>query len=1124
MRRAVRSLLGALVGAVTFLPAAAAPAQIPTTVSGRVTSETGAPAVGVQVYISDLLLGATTNETGNYQLTVPSARARGQSVTIAARGIGFRPKSAQIILAPGIAMTQDFQLAIAPVQLNQVVITGQGTVTTSEKLGNRIDQVHSDDIMRSNEPNLVEALAAKAPNVQIQSQSGDPGSSVSMQIRGIKTLTGDAQPLFVVDGVPLDNSTINTDQQYAGYAGQSGVAPNRISDLNPEDIESVNILKGAAAAAIYGSRAAQGVVLITTKSGRGGPTRYSLRSSFSFDDVNQGYDLQRTYGEGDLGLVSGLAECQALNCAGRFSWGPALNPQAYAVGLTDILLDGTDTLAIGPCRNADPTAEQACVTQQIGARFPNGFKTYDHFGEMFETGHIFDNTLTISGGDDRRTIYLSGGRMQNRGMVSGDADEYTRTTVRLKATQMVGNQLRLGGNVSYVDTRGIYVQRGNNVSGIMLGGLRTPPEFDNRVYVDATTGQHRSYRLPNPQPGDELSSRGFDNPFFTINNMPSTSKLNRVFGNFDVDYNPMLWLTVKYTGGADYYNDERLEVFPQSSSSQPDGLVNRANFVNYVLDHNLTAVATRDFTPNFGANLTVGQNLNATNFRQVYVTGTTLVTPAPYKLTNTVSYNPNDDETVVHRESYFGQLGLDLFQQLFLTAAVRNDGSSAFAQNSRRHTFPKASAAWTWSNLVGRLGERLDYGKVRVAYGVTGREPLPYTTLGKFNVGQFYEYGGVGYLKTVFRGQGGLISDTTRGNDNLEPERTRETEYGLDVGFFQGFTDLSVTVYDSRTSDVIFNLPLPPSSGFKSQVANAAVISNKGAEVQWNFHPLRRKTLAWDASLLWGQNRNRVVSITGAEEVPVGSNAIIATVARPGYPVGSLEGFDFARCRYDESSNTVNGIDINKACRDAGAPNGALYIDDSGFPITDGTNRILGSNQPKWQGAVRNALTFHKVQLSALLDIRHGGKAYDGTRGALNAYGTGRETELRGQTRTFGKDYFQQPVVGPGAGDAVVLDQNWFQDNGGAFGNVSSTFIEDAGFVKLREVSVAYTFDQARIRNSLGLSSVDVRLSGRNLHTWTDYKGIDPEFNLEGAGLVQGVDWFNNPQTRSVVLTFTLNR
>lgn len=267
-------LVGGITCAIALVTARAAAQDA--TLMGHVTSESGAPVASVSVFVERMNLGATTDDKGAYRFVVPGARVQGQRVILTAREIGFRAQSVSITLRPGV-ITHDFSLIAAPVLLQQLVVTGEGTITQREKLGNVVNTVDNRLIQKSNEPNITEALAGKAPNVQIQQQSGDPGSSVSIQIRGIKTLTGDAQPLFVVDGVPIDNQAINIEQQTAGYAGQGVVAPNRAADLNPNDVESVTILKGAAAGAIYGARAAQGVVLITTKSGR--PGRRATRST-----------------------------------------------------------------------------------------------------------------------------------------------------------------------------------------------------------------------------------------------------------------------------------------------------------------------------------------------------------------------------------------------------------------------------------------------------------------------------------------------------------------------------------------------------------------------------------------------------------------------------------------------------------------------------------------------------------------------------------------------------------------------------------------------------------------------------------------------------------------------------
>jgi TonB-dependent SusC/RagA subfamily outer membrane receptor len=272
-----------------LIPAFAA-AQQGATISGKVTSEAGTPLASVSVFIEGMNLGTITRDDGAYTIAVPAARATGQQATLTARLIGYKSESAPITLSGNV--THDFVLAANPLRLGEVVVTGAGTESTREAVGTVINTVDSALIQRSNEPNVVNAIAGKAPNVNITSQSGEPGASSYIRIRGIKSLSGNAQPLFIVDGIPIDNSTVAT-----GASTGSTVAPNRASDIDPNDIESINILKGPAAAAIYGAAASEGVILITTKSGKSGPTRFSLRSSYSFDDVNRDIPLQTKFGQ-----------------------------------------------------------------------------------------------------------------------------------------------------------------------------------------------------------------------------------------------------------------------------------------------------------------------------------------------------------------------------------------------------------------------------------------------------------------------------------------------------------------------------------------------------------------------------------------------------------------------------------------------------------------------------------------------------------------------------------------------------------------------------------------------------------------------------------------------------------
>lgn len=1078
MRTIVRWMAG-VACAVMLVPAYAA-AQQGTTISGKVTSEAGTPLASVSVFIEGMNLGTITRDDGAYTIVVPAARATGQQATLTARLIGYKAESAPITLSGNI--THDFVLASNPLRLGEVVVTGAGTEDTRERLGTVINTVDSALIQKSNEPNIVNALAAKAPNVNITSQSGEPGASAYIRIRGIKSLSGNAQPLFVVDGIPIDNTTVAT-----GPSTGSTVAPNRASDLDPNDIESINILKGPAAAAIYGARASDGVILITTKSGKSGPTRYSLRSSYSFDDVNRDIPLQTKFGQG-LGGEPG--SCSSVGCSG--------------------------------------------ASTSFGPELPAGTPVYDHFNELFHTGHSFDSDLSVSGGNDRTTFFVSAGYLHQNGTIIGPNNWYKKSNARLKASHRIFDRLTVTGNINYIDAKGAFTQKGSNTSGILLGGLRSPPEFNQFPYLDPATGLQRSYRYPHPDPSSVTATRGYDNPVFVIYEDKNDGELNRTIGNINVDYQATDWLNLKYTLGGDYYADWRLEALPQTASSFPTGTVTRADIINYQIDHNLLAVINHTFSPNFSTSLTLGQNLNSRRERDVWAYGYTLIAPQPLSLDNTVQWETSESKSTIHTESYFGQLTADLYNQLFLTAALRNDGFSTFGKSEPRAWYPKLSAAWAFTNALGNTDQSgvLSYGKLRVAYGETGKPPGVYQTLTSFSSGSFSNGWG-DFLYSTQGGFGGLFSPGGPGNDNLKPERQKELEFGADFGFFDQKADLGITRYRNTSTDVILRVPRPPTSGYSSALLNGAKLRNSGWEASLNIRPITNETFSWDLGFQWAKNKTEVLFLNGASYFDggsVGGGTFSGSygAATVGYGFG-IRGYDFARC------GITTQVDISAGC--AGAPKGALYIDSTGFPIHDPEDRPIGNAEPDWTGSFRTTFRYRNFQFSALVDHKQGGVVWNGTRGALRNFGTSKDTEIRGQTRTFGKDYMPGPVAGPGAGKPVVINEGWFAGTddpanrgygdglGGGFGPVASQFMEDGTYTKIREISVGYTFDQPWVGRNLGLNSIDLRVSGRNLAIWTDYTGMDPEANLGGAeNLIQGIDYFNNPQTRSIVISIGLNR
>lgn len=1078
------------------------------TVTGRVTAEGGTPLPAVSVFIEGLNIGSTTDDNGRYSFQVPGARVSGQTVRITARRIGYTVRTVSLTLQPG-EVRQDFSLGTNPLQLGEVVVTGAGTTTEVQKLGHVRNAVSAELIVKANEPNVVQALAGKAPNVNVSQSSGDPGAGSSIRIRGLRTLNGSVEPLFIVDGIPVNNSSVSTtnfnpiDAGGANLGGQDNggqlegtSTPNRVSDINPNDIESVEILKGAAAAAIYGARAGNGVVLITTKRGRSGPTRYHLSSTMMFDEVTKLYPLQTAWGQGRFN--NSPLPCEGFKATCLRSWGPR-------------------------------------VTGEV----------FDHAGEAFRTGTMTDNVLSMSGGNERTTFFLSTGYTGHKGVMVGPNNFYNRTTVRLSATHQLVDRLTVGGNFSYADARGRLTQRGNNTNGLLLGLLRTPPNFNNQPYL--VNGMHRSYNLQNPVATNFSEDRVFNNPFYTLNEELNSTQVGRVFGNVNAEYDANSWLKFNYTLGSDYAADERLEACPQQcTSGVAGGRITEGTVVTHSIDNNLTGTARRTFNENFASTLTLGHALGFRAFRTFSVVGRNLISPRPYNILNTLTRDPPSDyQTEVRSDSYFGQVTVDLFNQIFLTGALRRDGSSTFDRENRYASFPKASAAWTFTNVVNPANF-LTFGKLRVSYGEAGQEPQPYLSTNTFSgsslTGQISQ--GTGFAPTQ-SGIGGLYFSVTKPATNLQPERTKELEGGFDIGFFKNAVDLSATWYDSRTVDVILITPVSPSTGYQFEAKNAGIIDNSGTEITLNLRPFTRPKYSWEISAGYGRNKSNVVDIAGAEFLATDNN-LISSVAQKGYPLGVLRGTGWVRCGLSPD-NAVPGVDLAALC--AGKPSGAVYIDDGnncspqpGMPCGDDVIRVIADPNPKWTGNLRSTFRFGKLTFSGLLDARKGGDLINGTRGALYSYGTHKDTEGRavctgplnstctGNLQAFGEgNFYPGPVVGPGAGLKIPIGENWYRTSGIAacpFTGYDEPCVEDAGFVKLRELSVAYTFEGPFVNRLLGFRSLDLRIAARNLATWTDYTGLDPEVGGVGGNInrVNGYDYFNLPLTRSFVISFGLNR
>jgi hypothetical protein len=474
---------------------------------------------------------------------------------------------------------------------------------------------------------------------------------------------------------------------------------------------------------------------------------------------------------------------------------------------------------------------------------------------------------------------------------------------------------------------------------------------------------------------------------------------------------------------------------------------------------------------------------------------------------------------------------MDAYNQVSLSGALRYDGSSTFSQDEQMFWYPKASGAWEFTKLspFSNISKWLSFGKIRAAYGVAGKQPGAYSMVTGYSTAALYD--GWTYeegFRPTYGGYSGFWSSYLKGQDKIKPERTEEIEAGIDLAFLDSRVGLNVTYYEQHTTDAILEFPIARSTGYQNQLKNAGKIDNKGWEVGLDLQPVNIKNFKWDLGLIWARNRN-MVHLAGASDLLLGGFNGGAAYAADGYPMGMVRTTDWVRFGNGCTVENANGatVDIDQVY--AGQwKKGDMYINESGLPEMDPQERYTCDPNPDWTGSIRSEFTlFNKLTISALVDIKQGGDVWNGTKGALYLFGTNEETDCeavdangvlrRGRWQTF-------EGVGPGAGTAVFLDENWYSKGlGNQFNGPSSPGVEDGSYVKLREIAVAYKIIHPSITKWTGLSSIDVRLSARNIATWTDYTGIDPETNLAGNAEWRGLDFFNNPMTRSYLVTLRLN-
>lgn len=783
------------------------------TITGNITDTSGQPVPFASISEVGTKNGATSDATGNFSIKLnPDAQLK-------VSAIGFETQTVAASNASVITLARK----IAE-DLPEVVIIGLGLTTRKDRLTSSQSTVKGSAITQSGETSVLNGIASKASGVFVSRSGGDPGAGTYIQIRGQSTITGNLQPLFIIDGVPVSNSTLG--QVIDGVAQQS-----RMNDLNAEDVESMEVLKGAAAAALYGTRAANGVVLITTKKGRNSKKiNISLTNTYSVDKLNRSVPLQRSYGQGADGIYG-----YGSNGDNR-SWGDKISERA---GGEDVFnTDGAYAILAGGSKRY--LVSSGTETEPHGGK--RSQTTYDHAKDLFENGFFLDNTLALSGGDEKGVFYTSFSNLKQEGTLRAGSD-YDRKTFRLNADRKFGI-LKIGGTFNYIHSSSDRAQQGSNISGIFLGGLRTAPDFDNTffegTYVDETGVQSPNRQISYRNPIGARTNSGYDNPFWIINRIKNTSTLNRITGSFEGTLTPTSWLTIVERAGIDNYTDKQRENFPSISSAFPGGQLTMQTIAETQFNNDLFARGTFELNDKINFSVLAGWNFNHRFFDNVGGTVRNFINEDILNPRFDFGNSPGDARFPFNAESQirttagYGQVSFGLFKQLFVDFTGRAEAASTF---NSTFFYPSASVGWQFSEFLKLKDSRtLSFGKIRASYGEVGVQPEPYLLSTYYNPLVITESFGSGLdaSSATYNG-GGYGRSSIKGNPDLEPERKSEFEIGTDLRFINNRLTLSATYYKNKTKGAIFSVQVPSTTGFLNTNDNAAELENKGVELDLDY-------------------------------------------------------------------------------------------------------------------------------------------------------------------------------------------------------------------------------------------------------------------------------------------------
>lgn len=1042
-------------------------------IKGKVVGATDKePLIGATVQAVGSSQGTATDLNGEFSLTVADNVKQ-----LMVSYVGYDSKL--------VAATSEVNVELKESgnNLEEVVVTAMGITRKQKSLGYAAQQIKADEIVGAHTGDAMNSLSGKVAGLQVQNTSTDPGSANSVVIRGFSSINGNNQPLYVVDGVPLQTTTLTSSDDQLG--GGHALAAGGISSIAPQDIESMTVLKGAAATALYGSRAANGVIIVTTKSGKHGENKnFTIEYNGSVQARQVSYlpEMQNKWGQGWDGKQTFIE---------NGSWGPAF--------------DGS-TQVYGPIWN-----HQQLIHKYAAVK--------NNVREFFQTGFSQNHSIAFSGAsvDQQVNYYLSYNYLSDDGIIPTKADSYTRNTLDFRGGFKATDWLNITSSISYAKSKTDMVASYQGTS-VIDGVLELPRDISLLDKRDLTS----AFNTPEAY----FTPYGITNPYWALANNYNHLDSKQMRGKIQADVNPIKDLTVTYRFGFDYTDLDQKVGIPQialddalinndygyaPSSMNQDGYVNSMYRRSYELNHDFLADYTRNFLDGkLSLAAIAGVNINERYSTAMAGQADKLTFETGFwDLSNGSSWTSLSESQSKRRQvAAFADLTLGWDDMLYLNVTGRNEWSSTLPMNANSYFYPGATLSWIFTKLLPK-NDVFTFGKARVAYGKTGNDASPYLTSPRFVQGYANGYYVGNIINFPFNSVNAFQSASTAGSNSLKPEMTTEFEAGLNLQFFNGRLGVDATFYNRNTKDQIFTLPVDPSTGYSYVVTNFGNVRNRGFELLINTTPVQTRNFRWDLGFNFAVNRNKVISMPESLEggkvtiysFSAGDDAVYM-YAEEGRPMGTY--YTYLPQFYTDAAGVKHPV-----------------VDSAGMPVLSSEVQDTGKNMNhKWTGGVNTSLSAYGVTLAASLDVRYGGAMFSRTKNLMQFTGNGIVTSYNDR-RPF---IIPNSVVAKGDGTyrenttpIYVSDdsfQAFFNDYGWGYGG--EAYLVDRSFVKLRSLSLTWDLPKNWVR-SAKLSNVALSIFGNNLFTWTakDNYYVDPESTTTGSDLEGNFgELYTNPSCR----------